>query len=194
MRSSGNSRSGLELAYILSRSWLVLILRGLIAIILGVLSLRLTANSGVKPLIVPFAVYALADGLLGIGIVIGESARRGSWLALFFWGLSGVVMGILSYFEEPRSRPEFMWYIAIWAFATGVLEVMTAIRLRRTLVGHIRCLHHSPVRNRRVRSVTDHCGLRRHVRRSSWGSGALGAYSADASALVRVRPRAEMTS
>jgi uncharacterized membrane protein HdeD (DUF308 family) len=133
MRSSGNSRSGLELAYILSRSWLVLMLRGLIAIILGVLSFRLTTNSGVKPLIVPFAVYALADGLLGVGIVIGESARRGSWLALFFWGLSGVVMGILSYFAPPRTRPEFMWYIAIWAFATGVLEVMTAIRLRRKL-------------------------------------------------------------
>jgi|WetSurMetagenome_2_1015567.scaffolds.fasta_scaffold320161_1 uncharacterized membrane protein HdeD (DUF308 family) len=132
MRSSSKSRSGLELAYILSRNWLVLLLRGLIAIVFGVLALLLT-KPGVSPLIWPFIIYALADGMLGVGIVLGEPAGRGSWLALFLWGLSGVGIAVLTYSARPRSRLEFMWDIAIWAFATGVLEIVTAIRLRRKL-------------------------------------------------------------
>lgn len=77
MHSSGESRSGLELAYILSRNWLVLLLRGLIVIIFGVLALLLTKNR-LSVLVMPFAIYALADGMLGVGIVIGEPAGR--WL------------------------------------------------------------------------------------------------------------------
>ena len=132
MRSSGGSRSGLELAYILSRNWLVLLLRGLIAIIFGVLALLLT-KSWLSVLIVPFAAYALVDGMLGVGIAIGEPMGLWHWWVLFFWGLVGVVVGIMTYFGPPRSALEFMCYIAIWAVATGVLEVMTAIRLRKKL-------------------------------------------------------------
>jgi len=132
MRSSGRSISGRQLADILSRNWLALLLRGLIAIIFGVLALLLTKN-WISVLIVPFAIYALADGMLGVGMAIGEPAGLWHWWVLFFWGLSGVVVGILTYFVRPRSALEFMWYIAVWAVVTGVLEVMTAIRLRRKL-------------------------------------------------------------
>lgn len=132
MRSSGRSRSGLELAYILSRNWLVLLLRGLIAIIFGVLALLLTQNR-LSVLVLPFAVYALADGMLGVGIAIGEPMGLWHWWVLFFWGLVGVVVGILTYFVPARTLLEFMCYIAIWATTTGVLEVMTAIRLRKKL-------------------------------------------------------------
>ncbi len=131
-RSSGRGLSGRQLADILSRNWLVLLLRGLIAIVFGVLALLLVKN-WLSVLVVPFAIYALADGMLGVGIAIGEPMGLWHWWVLFFWGLVGVVVGILTYFGQPRTLLEFLCYIAIWATTTGVLEVMTAIRLRRKL-------------------------------------------------------------
>jgi len=130
--SSRRGLSGLQLADILSRNWVVLLLRGILAIIFGVLALLLTKN-WISVLIWPFGAYAFVDGILGVGIALGEPAGRGHWWELFFWGLSGVAVGILTFFERPRSALEVMFYIAIWAVATGVLEVMTAIRLRKKL-------------------------------------------------------------
>lgn len=131
-RSSGRSLSGRQLADILSRNWLALLLRGFIAVVFSGLVLLLTRNR-LSVLIAPFAAYVLADGVLGVGIALGEPAGRWHWWVLFFWGLSGVVVGILTYFAPPRTALEFMCCVAIWAIATGILEVMTAIRLRRNL-------------------------------------------------------------
>jgi len=124
---------GLQLADILSRNWLVLLVRGLLAIIFGFLALLLTKNR-ISVLITPFAAYAFVDGVLALGIALGEPAGRGSLWLLLLWGCSGVGAGILTYFvQPPRSRLEFMCYIAIWAVTTGVFEVLIAVRLHRKL-------------------------------------------------------------
>ena len=130
--SSSGSLSGLQLADILVRNWLVLLLRGFFAIAFGVIALLLSPTL-LRVLVLPFGTYVLADGVLGVGIAIGEPAGRGHWWVLLLWGLSGIGVGILTYFASPGSALEFMCYIAIWAITTGVLEVMTALRLRRRL-------------------------------------------------------------
>ena len=129
---SGRRRSGLQLADVLSRNWLVLLLRGLIAISFGIL-VFLLFKKFLQVLVLPFGTYALTDGVLGVGVVLGERAGRGHWWVLLCWGLAGVAVGILTFFISPGSALEFMVYIAIWAVATGVLEVMTAVHLRRRL-------------------------------------------------------------
>jgi len=124
--------AGLQLADILSRNWLVLLVRGLIAIAFGVLVLVISRVL-LNVLILPFGTYVLADGILGAGIVLGERAGRGHWWVLLGWGLAGVIIGILTFFLPPGSARDFMIYIAIWAIVTGVLEIMTAVHLRRKL-------------------------------------------------------------
>ena len=124
--------AGLQLADILSRNWLVLLLRGLIAIAFAVIVLAVSRTL-LSVLILPFGTYALADGVLGAGIVLGERTGRGYWWVLLCWGLTGVVAGILTFFLPPGSALAFMCYIGIWAIVTGVLEVMTATSLRRNM-------------------------------------------------------------
>lgn len=120
------------MADILCRNWGVLLLRGLIAIAFGFLVLMLFRTLLVV-LVLPFGTYVLVDGILAAGIAIGERAMRGHWWVLLCWGLAGVGVGILTFFAPPCSASHFMSYIAIWAFTTGVLEVVTAISLQGKL-------------------------------------------------------------
>ena len=129
---SSRRLAGLQLADVLSRNWLVLLVRGLIAIAFGVLVLVISRVL-LNVLILPFGTYVLADGILGAGIVLGERAGRGHWWVLLGWGLAGVIIGILTFFLPPGSARDFMIYIAIWAVVTGVLEIMTAVHLRKKL-------------------------------------------------------------
>lgn len=110
----------------------MLLLRGLIAAAFGVLSLLLF-RTYVSVLILPFGTYALTDGILAVGIAIGERAMRRHWWVLLSWGTAGVGVGILTFFVPPTSALHFMCYVAIWAATTGVVEVVTAILLRGKL-------------------------------------------------------------
>jgi len=131
---SSKSLAGAQLADLLARNWWVLLLRGLLAVTFGVLAVLLTKSS-LAVLVWPFGTYIFVDGVLGTGIVIGESTGRAHWWVLLFRGLTGVGVGLLTLLAPPRSLQAFFWYIAIWTIATGVLEIMTAYYLRRKLGG-----------------------------------------------------------
>ena len=131
---SSKSIAGAQLADILCRNWFVLLLRGFFAITFGVLALLLTKGS-IAVLVWPFGIYAFVDGVLGVGIVIGESTGRPHWWVLLLRGLVGIGVGLLTLLEPPHSVLAFFSYIAVWTITTGVLEVMTANYLRRKLGG-----------------------------------------------------------
>jgi uncharacterized membrane protein HdeD (DUF308 family) len=50
-------------------------------------------------------------------------------------GLLGIGVGILAFVEPGVVALAVLFYIAIWAIATGMLEIATAIRLRREIEG-----------------------------------------------------------
>lgn len=121
------------LADALRRSWVALLLRGIVAIALGVLALLL-ARTGVAPLSWPFGLYALVDGVLGLGIVLGENSGRPYWLVLLFRALIGIAVGILVLVTRVTLL-SFLWYIAVWLTSAGVLDLLTAHFLRGKLGG-----------------------------------------------------------
>jgi len=131
---SSKSLAGSQLADILCRNWWVLLLRGLFAVIFGVLALVLTKTQ-LSVLVWPFGMYAFGDGILGVGIVIGESTGRPYWWVLLFRGLTGIGVGLLTFLAPPHTLPAFFCYMAIWTITTGILEIMTAYYLRRKLGG-----------------------------------------------------------
>jgi uncharacterized membrane protein HdeD (DUF308 family) len=121
-----------QLSIILSRNWWVLLLRGLIAIAFGVLTWLLPGITLVM-LVLLFGIYALADGILGVWTSIARRTEH-RWL-LLLWGLIGIGVGILTFLVPGVTALALLFYIAIWAIATGVLEIVAAIRLRREIKG-----------------------------------------------------------
>lgn len=123
-----------NLAETLSRNWWVLLLRGLVAILFGVLTFTWPGIS-LASLVLLFGAYTLADGILGVLTAIGHRKDRENWWMLLIGSLVGVGIGLLTLFHPGVTALALVFYIAIWAVSTGLLQVVTAIRLRREIEG-----------------------------------------------------------
>src|SRR5262245_17250423 len=133
---TGGVMNGIEgrLASILSRSWWLLLLRGLAAIAFGVLT-WFRPGISLAALVLLFGAYSLADGILATWTAIAGPKDHDDWWVLLLEGLLGLVIGILTFVVPGITALALLFYIAIWAIGTGVLEIVAAIRLRKIVQG-----------------------------------------------------------
>jgi uncharacterized membrane protein HdeD (DUF308 family) len=122
------------LANILSRYWWTTLLRGVIAILFGVM---LLARPGISlaALLLVFGVFALVDGLVGVVAALGGRREHESWWVLLLASLAGIGIGLLTFYNPGATALAILFYIAIWAIATGVLQIAAAVRLRKEIQG-----------------------------------------------------------
>ena len=113
----------------LSKHWWVIALRGLFAILFGILAFMLPGLT-FRVLVLFFGAFALVDGIWAV--VHGISQK---WLTLFLEGLIGIAAGVFTFFWPGITAFVLIYIIAFWAVITGVLEIVTAIRLRKTITG-----------------------------------------------------------
>lgn len=123
-----------RLASILTRSWWVLLLRGIAAIAFGVLTWVQPAIS-LAALVLLFGAYCLVDGILAIWMAFAGRKHHEHWWLLLLGGLVGIGVGILTLLAPGVTALAVLFYIAIWAIATGILQITAAIRLRREIKG-----------------------------------------------------------
>jgi uncharacterized membrane protein HdeD (DUF308 family) len=86
-------------------------------------------------LVLLFGAYSMADGILGVWTAVAERKEREHWGLLLLEGLLGIGVGILTFLVPGITALALVFYIAIWAIATGVLEIVAAIRLRKEIEG-----------------------------------------------------------
>jgi uncharacterized membrane protein HdeD (DUF308 family) len=115
----------------LARNWWLILLRGICAVIFGVLTFVWPGVTLVT-LILLYGAFAFVDGVLALwaGIAGGSAAPRW-WLILV--GLLGVAVGILTAVLPGMTALVLLYFIAFWAIATGVMQVIGAIRLRKEI-------------------------------------------------------------
>jgi uncharacterized membrane protein HdeD (DUF308 family) len=75
-------------------------------------------------------VFALADGLFTMGAGLSLN-----WMSLFLEGVAGGAVGLLTLFYRPAAEMWFVYFIMAWAFSTGGLELVGALRLRQMISG-----------------------------------------------------------
>jgi uncharacterized membrane protein HdeD (DUF308 family) len=118
----------------LIRAWRILALRGVLAIAFGVLAFLWPGLAWVV-VVASFAAYALLDGVFAIVVAFSINGRGGPWWALMFEGVLGISAGVLTFLWPGITQLALLYVIAFWAVATGVFEVIAAIRLRREIEG-----------------------------------------------------------
>lgn len=123
-----------RLAGLLARHWWVLALRGVAAIVFGLLA-WFQPGLTIAVLILLFGGYAIVDGVLGIITALAGRRHNDHWLWLLLWGLSSVAIGIVTFVAPGVTAMVLLMFIAIWAIITGVAQIVTAIRLRREMRG-----------------------------------------------------------
>ena len=114
----------------LSRNWWATVLRGLLAIGVGILAWS-RPDVFWASLVVVFGVYAIVDGTFAIvAATQGEKRDRAFHL---FEGILGVVVGILVFLYPDQAGTAIVLVIGLWAVVSGVVEMVSAVRLRREI-------------------------------------------------------------
>ena len=122
----------------LHRGWSFLLLRGIVAIIFGILTLTRPGIT-LTALVLLFAVYAISDGVLAVLAAVSGRSNQNWWM-LLLGGLIGIGVGVLALLSPGLTAFALLFYIAGWAIATGVIEVIIAIRMRKEVHGEWRLI------------------------------------------------------
>jgi uncharacterized membrane protein HdeD (DUF308 family) len=121
---------------ILSRYWWMTVLRGLFWILFGVV---IFARPGISLLSLTLAlgIVIFADGILNVVHAFAGRKLHEDWWVLLLVGLTGIGIGALTFYSPRTTALALVFYVAIWAIATGLLQIAAAIRLRRQLAGEV---------------------------------------------------------
>jgi uncharacterized membrane protein HdeD (DUF308 family) len=123
-------------ANILSRYWWMTLLRGVIWVLFGALIIAAPGISLVT-LTLAFGVFALIDGIGNIVHAFGGRNENRTWWLLLLAGLAGIAVAVMTFLTPAITALFLLFYIAMWAIAIGVLEVVAAIRLRKEIEGEV---------------------------------------------------------
>ena len=118
----------------LARNWWVVALRGLAAILFGLLTILNPAIS-LAALILLFGAYALADGVFGVIAAITSRRNEPRWVGLLISGILGILIGAFTFLMPGVTALVLLYTIAAWAVIRGVIEIAAAIQLRRVIQG-----------------------------------------------------------
>ena len=107
--------------------WWVLLIRGILAVLFGVMAFALPGLTLVT-LVLLYGAYALADGLTALWV--GGSAR--AW-PLVLAGMLGVGVGVYAFIYPRTTAVVLLYVIAAWGIIRGVNDFITAYLLRKDL-------------------------------------------------------------
>lgn len=113
----------------LTQHWWVVLLRGVLAILFGVMAYAWPGVT-VAILVLIWGAYALIDGIFHV-----VAGIRGKWGSLVILGVVGIAAGVVTFLWPGITAIALVWVFAFWAIVAGVLQVSAAIRLRREIQG-----------------------------------------------------------
>lgn len=116
---------------LLAQNWWVVGLRGLFALIFGVIALLLPGVT-IAALVVLFAAYMLADGVLAIVAALRAGRRHARWGLLLLEGILDLVAGGIAIVWPLITVLAFVYLLAAWSIVTGGLMFSASFRLYLT--------------------------------------------------------------
>jgi uncharacterized membrane protein HdeD (DUF308 family) len=115
----------------LARYWWLILLRGIAAIIFGVLAF-IWPGITLVTLVLFWGAFTLVDGILALAhAIMGGNVSSRWWLALI--GVLGIVVGLLTFLMPGVTALVLLVFIATWAIVLGVFQIVGAIRLRKEI-------------------------------------------------------------
>src|SRR5512139_1191041 len=118
----------------ISRNWWLYAVRGVVAVIFGVVAFT-RPEQALQTLVLVFGAYALVDGIFAVIAGIAARGYFDRWWAVLLEGMVGIVIGLLTFFWPNVTALVLVYFIAAWALITGIFEIVAAIQLRRVITG-----------------------------------------------------------
>ncbi len=115
-----------------ARNWWVIALRGLVAIVFGIIAL-VSPQSTILALVLVFAAFIVADGFLTLFSGFETHKEDNRWWVMVLGGLVEIILGVLVVVWPQITVQVFVYLVAAWAVITGVAEIIAGIELRGLL-------------------------------------------------------------
>ncbi|WP_326636154.1 HdeD family acid-resistance protein [Nonomuraea fuscirosea] len=114
----------------ISRSWWLLLIRGLAAIVFGILAFSWPGLT-LLVLVVFFGVYAIVSGASELFAGFRHGARSRAWLIIS--GILGILAGIVAFVWPGLTAVALLYIIAFWAIFSGIAEIVAGVQLRKVI-------------------------------------------------------------
>ncbi|PYK09619.1 MAG: hypothetical protein DME65_11600 [Verrucomicrobia bacterium] len=118
----------------LRRHWWVPVIRGIAAIIFGIMAFAYPGLT-VATLVLFFGAWVLIDGIFRVVGAIGHHGSDPDWGWHLIIGIVGIVVGLLTFHAPQITALALIIYIAAWALMIGASEIVLAIKMRREIKG-----------------------------------------------------------
>jgi uncharacterized membrane protein HdeD (DUF308 family) len=120
---------------LVSRDWWVYAVRGIAAILFGIMAL-IWPGPTLAVLILLFGAYAFVDGVALLVALArgGVLARSHKWITGLM-GVLGIAVAIATLVWPGMTALTLLYLVAIWAIGMGILQIASAIEFRREIDG-----------------------------------------------------------
>lgn len=116
------------------RHWWVPVLRGVAAIVFGIIAFTHPVMA-IATLVLFFGAWMLVDGIFRVVGALTHRASDKEWGFDLFIGIVGIIIGLLTFHAPGITVVALVIYIAAWALMLGATEIAVAIKLRRQIKG-----------------------------------------------------------
>ena len=115
---------------ILARNWWALLIRGIAAVIFGILAFLWPGTTWLAIGIL-FGAYAFVDGVFAIVAAVRAAQAHERWWPFLLEGTIGLIIAGIVFYDVGVALIAIYFMITFWAFVTGVLEIIAAVHVRR---------------------------------------------------------------
>lgn len=118
----------------LQRNWWLILIRGAIALLFGVVALAMPGVT-LASLVLLFGIYMGVDGVFAIAAGLRAATRHERWGELIIEGIIGIVAAIVAFAFPLVTVLAVVVFAAIWAVFSGVALLVAAFRGGSGLMG-----------------------------------------------------------
>jgi uncharacterized membrane protein HdeD (DUF308 family) len=121
----------------LAAHWWIPLVRGIVAILFGVVIFAFPF-SALGLFVIFFGAFVFADGVLNIFTALRFAhPSSGNWWMVIVQGLFGIGIGVVTFFWPGLTAATLGTLVALWAVVTGILEIVAAFKLRQNVAGEV---------------------------------------------------------
>jgi uncharacterized membrane protein HdeD (DUF308 family) len=110
--------------------WWFVLLRGILAILFGLVAL-FTPGTALLALVFVFGAYAIIDGVTAVATGIRHRNSESHWVWQIVQGVVSVIAGIIAFAWPGVTVLAILYVIAFWSIVSGVTEIIESFAMRK---------------------------------------------------------------